>query len=96
MVVMPAGFGLYAGSGASTTSRLLRLHGIPTGKTPNDLAAAARTGVERLSGTSSGGESAWRQRIIILLAALAGLALIGGLSLLATRLRAGRARGQET
>jgi hypothetical protein len=98
MVVMPAGFGLYAGQRKTTDAQLSRLKGIVPGKTGNDLTKAGVAAVERLTGAhgSAGGGSPWHERLIILLAVVIGLALMGGLSLLTARARAARARGQQT
>jgi hypothetical protein len=99
VVAMPAGFGLYAGPSKNISKDQARLDGISMGKTPDDLANAAITAVSRLSGVSAsgGGESPWRERAIIIAAALIGLVLAAGLSLLAAHARAAkRANRPET
>jgi hypothetical protein len=97
MVVMPAGFGFYAGQGRSTAAELRRVRDIKPGSSAEELARSATTAVERIAGVSapgSSGSSPWRQRIIIALAAVAALALVVALSMLAPRAR--RRRRAET
>jgi hypothetical protein len=96
VVVMPAGFGVYDGT-RPTDAYYRKLQGIPPGKSATDLAKAMTTAVERLADVkapSSGGDSPWRQRLIIGLAALVTLLVMAGVSMLAPRAR--RRRQAET
>jgi hypothetical protein len=97
VVVMPAGFGVYAGPGKPTDAYYLKLRGISPGSSATDLARAMTIAVERIADVkapSSGGESPWRQRLIIGLAAVVALLVMAGVSMLAPRAR--RRRQAET
>jgi hypothetical protein len=88
VVVMPAGFGLYAGDGVSTARDQRALRGVPTGGGGAGLAEAGLTAVERLGGVrTSGGGSPWRDRAFIALGALALLALIAAATVALRRRR---------
>ncbi len=94
VVVMPAGIGLYAGRKPVTGDRS-KIRGIVPGKDANSLAHAGLEAVSRLAGvhvsaSSSSGNSASRDRIIIVLAATVGLLIVIALSFLTPRLRGRR------
>jgi hypothetical protein len=97
LVVMPAGFGVYAGPGKPTTMYTSRLRGLRPGTSAEELARSATVAVGRITGVSvstASGTSPWRERIIIALGAIVALAFMVALSMLAPRAR--RRRRAET
>jgi hypothetical protein len=97
LVVMPQGFGVYAGPRKSVAQYTSRLRGLKAGTSAEELAKSATVAVERIGGVSvstHSGDSPWRQRIVIALAAIVALAFMIALSMLAPRAR--RKRRAET
>jgi hypothetical protein len=97
LVVMPQGFGVYAGPAKPVTQYTRRLRGLKAGTSAEALAKSATAAVGRITGESvstHSSESPWRQRIVIALAAVVALAFMVALSMLAPRAR--RKRRAET
>jgi hypothetical protein len=104
LVVMPNGYGVYAGGTAPAADRDAVAKLPPPGTTDgNALVAAADRAVRTLAsrrgitlpktlGTSSGGSSTGRDRVVILVAAVVVVALVGVVVLLLRRRRSRSSR----
>jgi hypothetical protein len=98
LIVQPSGFGVYNGKRPVAKERRV-LAGVPVGQTPSELARSAEVAVRKLAASdgvvvqepSTGGGHDWRDRAIIAVVGLFGVALI---VLLGGRLR--RARASRT
>jgi hypothetical protein len=98
LIVQPSGFGVYNGKRPVAKERRV-LAGVPVGQTPSELARSAEVAVRKLAAAdgvvvpepSTGGGHDWRDRAIIAVVGLLGVALI---VLLGGRLR--RARASRT
>jgi hypothetical protein len=91
LVVLSAGFGLYAGPKVSVAGDLARLRRMETGTGVEALATAAAAAVERLNGVNPPvAESVWRDRLLIVGGVVAVVLAAIALNAAVARVRRGR------